>query len=170
MRKMRALCATDSLTTDRPRASGRGSKSLALVAATIAIVAAAACGGDSPSGPGSADSSPAGSYAIATVNASPLPFTMFSDTNYLYEVTSGSLTLTADGRYQNVMSFRQTIPGNVSLFVDSTSGNWVLSGATVTLTDVADSTVDSATFAAGKLTFTESNGAATNVFVYTRSK
>ena len=130
----------------------------------------AACGGESPSGPGSSDTSPVGSFAIATVNAKPLPFTMFSDTNYLYEATSGSLALTSDGKYQNVMHFRQTIPGNVSLFVDSTAGTWVLNGSTVTLTDAADSTIDSAVFASGKLTFTESNGVATNVYVYSRSK
>jgi hypothetical protein len=144
---------------------------VACVTAAIAIVAAAAaCGGESPAGPGSSDSSPAGTYTISTVNAKPLPFTMFSDTNYLYEVTSGSFSLTTDGRYTRAMSFRQTIPGDVSLFVDSTGGSWVLNGATVTFTDGVDATVDSAAYSGGKLTFTESNGVVSSVYVYTRSK
>jgi hypothetical protein len=139
--------------------------------AIAAATAASACGGDSPSAPpGSNDTSPAGAYTVASVNAKPLPFTMFSDTNYLYEVTSGSFSLTTDGKYTSVMSFRQTIPGNVSLFVDSTGGSWVLSGGKVTFTDGADATVDSAAFSGGNLTFMESNGVATNVYVYARSK
>ena len=164
MKDARAAYSSSSLTIGRAQALVR------VVSALCAAVLIAACGGDSPSGPGSNDSSPVGAYAISTVNAKPLPFAMFSDTNYLYEVTSGSLALTADGTYQNVMHFRQTIPGNVSLFVDSTTGTWVLSGSTITLTDAADTTIDSAAFAAGKLTFTESNGVATNVYVYARSK
>jgi hypothetical protein len=147
-------------------------RAFAIVATTAAVTAATACGGDSPAGPGGppAQTSPVGGYAIATVNAKPLPFAMFSDTNYLYEVTSGTMSLTADGKYASVMSFRQTIPGNVSLFVDTTSGTWVLSGSTISFTDAADSSVDSASWASGKLTFTESNGVATNVFVYSLSK
>jgi hypothetical protein len=141
-----------------------------VTAAVATVGVAAACGGESPAGPGSNDSSPLGAYSISTVNANPLPFTMFLDTNYRYEVTGGSFSLTSDGKYTSAMSFRQTIPGNVSLFVDSTSGSWVLSGTTVTFTDAADATVDSAAFSAGKLTFTESNGVATNVYVYARSK
>jgi hypothetical protein len=164
MKEARAAYSSSSLTIGRAQALAR----VASVLCTAALIAA--CGGDSPSGPGSNDTSPVGSFAIATVNGKPLPFTMFTDTNYLYEVTSGSLALTNDGKYQNVMHFRQTIPGNVSLFVDSTTGTWVLNGSTVTLTDAADATIDSAAFAAGKLSFTESNGVATNVYVYSRSK
>lgn len=170
MRETRAAYGTSHLTIGRAHSLARALSRVVWVGSAVALVAAAACGGDSPSGPGSGDQSPVGSYTIATVNAKPLPFAMFSDTNYLYEVTSGSLALTADGKYQSVMHFRQTIPGDVSLFVDSTAGSWVASGATITLTDGADSTVDSATFGAGKLTFTESNGVATNVYVYARSK
>ena len=164
MKEARAAYTSSCLTIGRAQALAR------VAWAFCAAALIAACGGESPSGPGSSDTSPVGSFAIATVNAKPLPFTMFSDTNYLYEVTSGSLALTSDGKYQNVMHFRQTIPGNVSLFVDSTAGTWVLNGSTVTLTDAADSTIDSAVFASGKLTFTESNGVATNVYVYSRSK
>lgn len=164
MREARAAYANNCLTIGRAQALVR------VASALCAAVLIAACGSESPSGPGSTDSSPVGAYAIASVNAEPLPFAMFSDTNYLYEVTSGSLALTADGKYQNVMHFRQTIPGNVSLFVDSTTGTWVLNGSTITLTDAADSTIDSAAFAAGKLKFTETNGVATDVYVYSRSK
>ena len=169
MTEMRQRYSTPRLTISRARSLVRVAM---LAAATASVMVAAACGGDSPSSPGGppGQSSPVGSYAIASVNAKPLPFAMFSDTNYLYEVTSGSISLTADGKYASVMSFRQTIPGNVSVFVDTASGTWVLSGSAVTFTDAADTSVDHATWASGKLTFTETNGAATNVFLYSLSK
>ncbi len=169
MRQTRSQNGTPWLTTSRARALKR----VVCVAAAVASVAlAAACGGsESPSGPGntSGPTTPVGAWTIATVNAKTLPFTMFSDTNYLYEVTGGTFSFTSDGKYSRTITYRQTIPGNVSLFVDSSSGTWVLSASKLMITDGADSSLDSATFASGKLTFTETNGAATNTFVYTPS-
>lgn len=168
MRVTRSWNGTLRLTIGRAPAL----KKLAYVATMIASVAiAAACGGsESPSGPGNnptGPTTPVGAWAIATVNAKSLPFTMFTDTNYLYEVTGGTFSFTSDGKYSRTITYRQTIPGNVSIFVDSSSGTWVLSASKLTITDGADSSLDSATFASGKLTFVETSGAATNTFVYT---
>ena len=146
-------------------------KRMAFIAVAVGSVAvAAACGGsESPSGPGNppGPTTPVGAWTIATVNAKTLPFTMFTDTNYLYEVTAGTFSFTSDGKYSRTITFRQTIPGNISIFVDSSSGTWVLSASKLMITDGADSSLDSATFASGKLTFIETNGATTNTFVYT---
>ena len=142
-------------------------RSLALVATFAALASAGACAGDSPSGPAT-PKTPDGSYSIATVNGKGLPVAIFADTNYTYEVMSGSLTLTTDGKYSIVTTFRQTIPDNVSTFVDSTGGTWVLSGTSVQLTNGQDGSPDTATWANGQLTFTETDGKTTTIFVYAR--
>lgn len=147
-------------TTERTR-------SLALVVGFAVVATIAACGGDSPSGPATPKTAD-GSYNISTVNGKTLPVAIFSDTNFMYEVTSGTLSLTTDGKFSVVTKFRQTIPDNVSIFVDSTGGTWLSSGAKVMFTNAQDASVDSATFANGQLTFTEVDTKATTTFVYTR--
>jgi hypothetical protein len=143
-------------------------RSLAVVATLAALSVAGACGGDSPSGPAT-PKTPDGTYGISTVNGKVLPVAIFSDTNYTYEVTNGTLALTTDGKFSIVTTFRQTIPGNVSIFVDSTGGTWVLSGTSVVFTNADDkSMVDSATWANGRLTFTETDATTTTTYVYTR--
>jgi hypothetical protein len=139
-------------------------RSLAFVAM---FAAAGACGGDSPSGP-TAAKTPDGSYTISTVNGKGLPVAIFSDTNYTYEVTSGTVALTTDGKYSIVTKFRQTIPGNVSTFVDSTGGTWLLSGTSITFTNADDKSTDTAAWANGQLTFRETDGKNTNTYVYAR--
>jgi hypothetical protein len=147
-----------------------GLRSLAFVAAFTALTAAAACGGDSPSAPATPTPSktPDGSYNISTVNGKVLPVAIFADTNYTYEVMSGSLVLTTDGKYSIMTKFRQTIPGNVSIFPDSTGGTWVLSGTSITFTNSDDKSTDTATWANNQLTFTETDGKATTTYVYSR--
>lgn len=138
---------------------------------TIMLVLAA-CGGDSsgnPTGPGQTSSTPAGSYDISTVNAKALPFTIFSDTGgYKWEVTAGSFGLTPDGKYTAKWTFRQTIGGRVDTFLDSTFGTWALNGTTVNFTNGQDPNAnDKAEWSnAGRLTFTETEGTATNTYVY----
>lgn len=126
----------------------------------------AACGGDSATGPTSAKT-PVGNYAVATINGKPLPYTMFADTGYTYEETAGTLSLTSDGKYSFVTSYRQTVLTNVEVFVDSTYGTWKQSGATLTFVDALDSTATgTAVWAAPQLTFSMSDGATTTVVVY----
>jgi hypothetical protein len=149
------------------RWTNRRLRSLAFVAPLAALAAAGACGGDSPSGPAT-PKTPDGSYTISTVNGKGLPVAIFSDTNYTYEVTSGTLALTTDGKYSIVTKFRQTIPGNVSTFVDSTGGTWLLSGTSITFTNADDKSTDMAAWANGQLTFTETDGKNTDTYIYAR--
>ena len=142
-------------------------RSLAYVATFAVLTAAAACGGDSPSAPAT-PKTPDGSYTISTVNGKSLPVAIFADTNYTYEVMSGSLVLTTDGKYSVVTKFRQTIPGNVSIFPDSTGGTWVLSGTSITFTNNDDKSTDTAAWANGQLTFTEVDGKPTTTYVYAK--
>jgi hypothetical protein len=105
------------------------------------------------------------------VNAKAPPVAIFSDTAYTYERVSGSIVLTADGKYSAKMTSRQTIAGKVDLFVDSTGGTWVLSGTTVNFTDSADKSTDHAEWSnLGTLTFVEPEGKASNTYIYTIRK
>jgi hypothetical protein len=140
-----------------------------------AAVLLTACGGDSSgtSGPPPVKtfSNPVGSYTIATVNATALPVAIFSDTNYTYEVTSGAITLTADGKYSATMHWRQTLAGKVDLYSDSTGGTWVLAGTTVQLVNSDDGSTDKADWAnTGTLTFLETEGKGTDTYVYAIKK
>jgi hypothetical protein len=135
------------------------------------IVVAVACGSDAgPTTPGGqTTNSPIGSYNITTVNSKALPVAIFTDPLYTYEVTSGSIALTNDGKYTVVTNFRQTIPGNVSLIVDSTYGTWSQSGATINLRNAQDTSAkDQGTWAGTQLTFALTDGKVTTTYVYTK--
>lgn len=141
------------------------------LAVGASIIVVAACGSDAgPTTPGGQSAnSPVGSYAITTVNAKSLPVALFSDPLYTYEVTSGSIALTNDGKYTVVTNFRQTIPGNVSNIADSTYGTWSQSGATINLKNSQDTTAqDQGTWAGTQLTFALTAGNTTTTYVYTK--
>lgn len=133
-------------------------------------MAAAACSSSdvaSPTTPPPA-ATPNGNYSITTVNGQGLPVALAHDSNYTYEVTNGTLSLTSDGKFSVVTTYRQTIPGNVSMFVDSTGGTWAQSGATVTLTNSSDGTTDTAAWAGLQMTFVETVNKVTTTSIYTK--
>jgi len=148
---------------------------------TIAIflmVLLAACGASDASvspvsgtpSSGLPQSNPLGTYNVSSINAKALPVAIFTDSNYTYEVTAGTMSLTTGGKYVSKMTFRQTIDGRVDVFVDSTFGTWTVSGAMLTFKDGQDPTLtDRATWEgnSGTLTFLEAQGKATNTYVYT---
>jgi hypothetical protein len=146
----------------------------ALATSTLAALVAllVACGSDGPTASTGNNnpppaSTPAGNYAISTINAKSLPVAVIADSGFMWEVTSGTMTLTADGKYSSVETFRQTVPGNVSIFVDTTSGTWSVSGNTVSFVDTIDQSSFQATWASsGTLTLSELDGKTTNTVVY----
>lgn len=126
-----------------------------------AVATLAACGGDGgPTGPGA---TVVGTYSISTVNGKALPVALYpADPLFMYEVTVGALTLTADGNFSVVTTYRQTIPGNVSVIVDSTHGTWVLTGTNVAFAGAQDTSMhDTAVWDKDQLTFAEKNGKVT---------
>lgn len=133
--------------------------------ALAAIVGVVACGDSTgPNG----QKSPEGNYTIATVNGKAVPAPIFSDTGgYMLEITSGRLSLTGDGKYSSVMGFRQTLPGNVSSYTDSTGGTWLRSGGTVQFTETSTGLTASAAWGSGQITFVDStSGPSTISLVY----
>lgn len=162
MREARAQQSTTRWTIRRAR-------SLAQITGLIGLAIAAACSSDvtSPTKPNAP--TPNGNYTISTVNGKALPVALAQDASYMYEVTAGMLALTSDGKFSIMTTYRQTIPGNVSTFVDSTGGTWSISGTTVTLTNSADGTTDTATWATTQLTFVVTNAnKVTTTSVYTK--
>jgi hypothetical protein len=114
----------------------------------VALVATvlAACGSDSPSGPGTA-TSPEGNYTISTINGKALPMAVFSDTGgYKLEILTGTLGVQTGGKYSVVTNYRQTIAGIVSTFSDSSGGNWARTGTSVAFTDGSDGSQVQATW------------------------
>jgi hypothetical protein len=138
----------------------------------VAFVATilAACGGDSPSGPGTA-TSPEGNYTISTINGKAVPMAVFSDTGgYKLEVLAGTLGVQTGGKYSVVTNYRQTIAGIVSTYSDSSGGNWLQTGTTVAFTDGSDgSKVQAAWSNTGTLTIQVSDNPPVNI-VYALKK
>jgi hypothetical protein len=128
-----------------------------------------ACGGSEPTGPNGERlyKTPVGSYDVSTVNDQALPVAIFADSAYTYERMSGTVVLMAGGKYSATMTTRQTIAGVVDTFVDSTGGAWTLVGSQILFTDDSDGSLDNASWSnLGKLTFSEAEGKATNMYLY----
>lgn len=129
------------------------------------IASVAACSGDKgPTGP-AVPTSPIAAYALSTVDSKPLPLTMFADTGYVVEITTGAITLASDKTFTSSVTTRETVDGNVSLYVEKSSGTWVqTSGSSaITLTPKFGSP-SSAVWSGFQLTVTQTDG----VFKYTR--
>jgi len=132
---------------------------LGFLGACVAAILLVACSGSESSSTGPVtQKSPTGSYTISSINASPLPVAIFSDTGgFKLEVTSGTITLTSGGTYSIVTNYRETLPGVLDTYTDSTGGTWAMTSgtSTVVFTNSADTTQDQATWTNGTLTFVE---------------
>jgi hypothetical protein len=148
---------------------GRAS-ALARVTLCATLAWIAACGSDSTTNPGGGGgpNSPVGNYSMSTANGKNLPVALYADGSYTYEVTNGTIGLTSDGKYSMINTYRQTIPGNVETFVDTTGGSWSVSGTTISLTDAADGSTGQITWSSNQLMFAAVDGKVTNTFVYTK--
>jgi hypothetical protein len=167
MKETRTRYATSRWTIGRAPALGR----VALFAGLAAIAAwTAACGSDKTTGPGGPNGSPVGNYTISTVNGKSLPAPLYSDGNFSYDVTNGTIGLTGDSKYTLATTYKQTIPGNVEIFVDSTFGTWSMTGTTISLTDGQDGSTGQITWSStqSQLMFAIVDGKVTNTFVYTK--
>ena len=136
-----------------------------LAAALLAATPLACRGGDGPAEP----TTPIGGYALATVNGRPLPAAVYSDPDYRVEITSGSLDLEAAGRFVAVMHTRETVAGHVSVYVDSTTGTWTQAASgSLQLTDAADGSTQTMTWAGRRITAVLSDGSTEWTVVYSR--
>lgn len=125
---------------------------LRLILATAVIAVGAACGSDSPTQP---PDSVVGTYHLYTVNGTTLPVTVFQTTGYRLEVLAGTLVLASNGAYLLTTVFLETENGQVNQDEESETGNYTVSGSTVTLTD-SDGFTSTGTATATSLVITES--------------
>jgi hypothetical protein len=167
MRESRTDNATSRWTNSRARTLARVALCGGLAWTTLVV---SACGSDT-TGPGQAPTptSPVGNYSMTTANGKSLPVSLYADGTYTYDVTTGTIGLSSNGTYSLVTTYRQTIPGNVETFVDSSGGTWVATGTSISLKDGADGSTGQMTWTATarSLSFAVVDGKATNTFVYT---
>lgn len=158
-------------------ARSRTSRWLTLTVAAVLAVTTA-CAGDGPTAPGDPDgggpgapATPVGAYAISTVDAKSLPWTMYADTGYTLEVQGGTLSITTDAKWVAKTTTRETVAGFVSVYTDSTFGTWAISsgGKTAVLTNVESGSTSSVTWTSTAATVVQLDGATTHTIVYTKN-
>ena len=130
--------------------------------ALVALMAAAACGSDSPTNPNNA--SIAGTYSLTAVNGGPLPFTLQSGTTTVVLLTD-VITVADGGTWSETGTFRVTQNGGTSTQTFADGGSWTRAGSSVSFY----STSQAATSYAG--TFTGSGfNLSDNSFTYVFAK
>lgn len=102
---------------------------------TVALaVAFAACGSDGPSGPApTAADTVAGTFALTAVDTKSIPATILTETGYTLQVIASTAELSANGTVTLAINTRETVAGNVSIYVDSLQGTWTQNAGVVTL-------------------------------------
>jgi hypothetical protein len=140
---------------------------MAIVAATVIVPIA--CGSDSATGPDGNPTSPVGNYSLTSVNGKPAPVTLYSDTNYLVVLSTGSLTMKSEGTYQTISTTRETVLGHLSTYVDTIDGTWLqgTGAGAIVLTDRGGHKANG-TWAGPTLTFRDSTDGVVTTVVYTR--
>jgi hypothetical protein len=98
-----------------------------LTLAGLAVLSLAAC--SDSTGP---SDELAGVYTLITIDGESLPVIVDQNGDDIAEITEGTLTLDDDGSFDDVTELRITESGQVTTEEDATSGNWSVSGTTVT--------------------------------------
>ena len=141
-------------------------------------IAAAACGGSgSPTSPSNQPTPPSvvdstmipGNYGLSTVNAKTLPVVILSDSAYTLEVLAATAAMTSADRFTIAITTRETVDGNVSIYADTITGTWSVSGKTITLVSAADGSVATATWDATHLVVAQTDATAKDSYVYVRT-
>jgi hypothetical protein len=135
-----------------------------LLAVVLAFAVSASACTDS-TGPGD---SLAGTYTLRSVNSSnglPAPL-FYNNANDHVEIVSGSLTLTANGDYEEDITADDTNYGPTTRTLQQSFGRWAVSGNEITLTDnLYGSTISYGTVVGSQITLSDIGGAsATAVF------
>ena len=101
-----------------------------LLALLAAVLPLSACGDGT--GPSAVDVT--GTYTLQTANGASLPATVYEDSDFKFEVLSGSLILTSDKRYREPVSFRFTEKASNQVFTASEedTGTYTVSGSNIT--------------------------------------
>jgi hypothetical protein len=138
------------------------------------VIAVAACaGGHSPTSPTPPNTTPdsatiPGTYGLSTVNTKTLPVVILTDSLYKLEVISAAATMTSGHHFTIVITTRETVDGNVSVYTDTVAGSWTVNGLTITLVSAADGSVATATWDATHLVVAQKDATASDSYGYVR--
>jgi hypothetical protein len=142
--------------------------------AFIALIATAvlgACGDSGPTEPAGSPSDPvAGTFALTTVNAEGLPFSVFNDAGYKLEITKGTVALDTAGTFIISTTTRETVAGNVSVYADTARGTWTQNEGAVALTIAPGGPTGNAEWDGRRLTLVETDGISSTTYVYTKNR
>lgn len=119
--------------------------------ALLALLSFASACSDDTTGP--EESSPAGSYTLASVNGSPLPYVIFQTLEDKTELTEAAASLNADGTCSTSMTLRTTQGGQVSSDTQSDTCTWSHENAAILIT-WTDGTTDTASWSGDTITVT----------------
>jgi hypothetical protein len=126
-----------------------------------------ACGGgDGPSG---VPATPQGEYTLNMIEQKALPYAWYTEPDYSLEVTAGSISIKADGKWVAKITSRETVAGFVSTYNDSTFGTWTSANGTASLTNAESSTISSATWTGADVTVTDVEGTTTRKILYRKN-
>ncbi len=136
----------------------------ALVLGTLGLTIAACGGGDSSTG---VLSTPAGSYALATVNGQPLPQLVAHTASGDMEVVSAILVLRDDHSYSSAYRYR-AVASPSTTFDQAASGSWTVIGNTVTYSPAGSSptSVTTMRWQEPTLTLVDANGSIPATLVF----
>jgi hypothetical protein len=101
--------------------------------------------------PTGTDRDPAGTYTLATINSSALPWVSFELGADRIEIMEARLVLNANGSYLNSLVFRVTLAGEVYTEDDGSAGTYSRSDQTITFVD-AEGTVNTAAYTGDSIT------------------
>jgi hypothetical protein len=93
----------------------------------------AACGGDSSTGPESANVT--GTYALQTINGQATPVTIIQIATYRLEVVSGSLAINTNNTFSNTLTYRETDSGQIVTGSETCTGTYSRNGNSVTFNE-----------------------------------
>ena len=112
-----------------------------------ALVLAAGCGDDGPTGP----SDITGTYVLDSVLGESLPVTVQETADLHLELLGSVLEVSAGGTFTETSSYRETTAAGAELFDEVTTGTWTHSGTRVTFS-TADGNELEGTVSATRLT------------------
>lgn len=144
------------------------------MATAAAVLSVTACSkSDGVTGPSVAPppATPVGAYTLSSIDAKTLPYTMFADTGYTLQVSSGTLSVTAAGKWVSKLVSKETVAGNISTYSDSTYGTWTQAvGTTIAVFINAETNITTnVTWTAADVTVNDIDGTITHKVLYKRN-
>ena len=122
-----------------------------LLAVLIGIAIMAACGDST----GPSETNISGTYELQTINGQNLPFTLLIVGTYQLEIAAGSVTINANGTYEESTTVREIDGSSTTTTTETSSGTWTRTNNAVTFVDGEDQTSLTGALSGSTLTFSE---------------